>query len=220
MHPTIVPFVLGFLLGTIPVAWMVVRLAARGDVTREGSRNVGAFNALRVSRSKWIGVVVAILDGLKGAAAIWLAVAWQGGWAFPGLAAAALGVVAGHNYNLWLSIAQRTLVGGKGFAAAAGALLVFRPWTVVGWLGTCVVAWLLLRRTHGITDDAPASVVATLSMVLWGYVFYDAPTAWLGVGFCLLCIPKILPELPSVFSEARALREAGAGAAGGAPEDG
>ena len=34
----------------------------------------------------------------------------------------------------------------------------------------------------------------------------SAKTAWLGVGFCLLCIPKILPELPSVFSEAGAAR--------------
>ena len=204
MHPAVVPFLLGFAVGSIPAAWLVVRLATKQDVVREGSGNVGAANALRVTRSKWVGIAVLVLDACKGAAAVWLAVAWQGGWAVGALGWATVGAVAGHNFNPWLSIATRRLAGGKGFAAAAGALLVFRPLVVAGWLLTCLVAWLGFRRARGITDDAPASVIATIAMIPAAWLLYDAATAWTCAGINLLCVPKILPELPAVFAEARA----------------
>ena len=210
VHPVVTSSLLGFLVGSMPVAWVVVRLARRGDVSREGSRNVGALNALRVARSKWVGVGVMVLDVLKGAAAVWLA-AWIFGdvdeWP---LIAAALGAVAGHNYNPWLSIAQRKLVGGKGFAAAAGALLVVFPLLVPAWLGTTLLSWLLFKKSHGITDEAPASAVATLAMIPWGGLLYGMPALWFGVIVSILCLPKIMPELPAVFAEARARRAVGA----------
>ncbi len=199
MSALVTPFLLGYVLGAVPVAWVAVRIARRRDVSREGSRNVGALNALRVSRSKWVGIVVMLLDGLKGAAAVWLAAWWFESGDFGVLAAAGLGAVAGHNYNLWLSIAQRKLVGGKGFAAAAGVLLVLRPLMVPAWLGTTLAAWFLFKKTHGITDEAPASAVATVSMIGWGVLLYDMPTLWMGVGFTILCIPKIVPELIELF---------------------
>ena len=101
-------------------------------------------------------------------------------------------------------------MGGKGFAAAAGAALVFRPLLVATWLGTLLVCWLLLRKTRGIVDEAPSSTIATLAMIPFGYALYDPPTAWFGLGVSLLIVPKILPELPAVFAEARERREAGA----------
>lgn len=199
MTDLLVPFLLGLGVGSIPVAWLLVHLTSRLDVSNEGSRNVGALNALRVARSKWVGIVVMILDGLKGAAAVWLAAWCSGGWAFPTLTAGALGVVAGHNYNPWLSLAQRKLVGGKGFAAAAGAMLTFCAWLVPAWLGTTIVSWFVFKRTHGITDEAPASAVATLSMLPWGLALYGMPGLGLGVGMSLLCVPKIVPELIVLF---------------------
>lgn len=208
MPPALVPFLLGYAVGSVPMAWLLVRLATRQDVSQEGSGNVGALNASRVAKSKWVGVGVMALDALKGAAAVWLAVWWQGGWAFTALAAAALGAIAGHNYNLWLSLAHRRLVGGKGYAAAAGAALVFRPWLVVAWLATTLVLFVLLRKTRAIDDEAPASALSTIAMGGFGLLLYDVPTAWFGLGVALLCVPKVLPELPAVFAEAKALREA------------
>lgn len=203
-------FLMGFLFGSIPVAWIAVAASARRDVAEEGSRNVGALNALRVARSKRVGIAVMVLDILKGAAAVWLASWWVGGHAFAPLAAAGLGAVAGHNYNPWLSIARRKLVGGKGFAAAAGVLLVLCPWLVPAWLGTTLVFWFVFKQTHGITDEAPASAVATLSMMPWGYGLYGVPVFWLGVGMTILCIPKIIPELITLFG-ADGTTEAGTG---------
>jgi len=193
-------FAMGFLIGTLPAAWVIVHFTRSKDVSSQGSGNVGALNALRVARSKWVGISVMILDMLKGAAAVWAA-AWWFGWDVYGpLGAATVGVVGGHNYNPWLSWARGKLVGGKGFAAASGALFVVTPWVVPAWLGSCVLAWVFFRKTHGIVDEAPASAVATLACVGWGYLLYDVSVAWTCLGIFLLCMPKIWPELRVLFA--------------------
>jgi acyl-phosphate glycerol 3-phosphate acyltransferase len=196
---TPLPFLLGFLLGSLPMAWLLVRVVTRQDISAQGSGNVGALNASRVSSSKWVGVGVLVFDALKGASAVWLAVWWTGGWDFAPLAAASLGAVAGHNYNPWLSLVARRLVGGKGFAAAAGAMLVLRPWLVPVWLGVALLAWFGFRALRGIVDEAPASAVATMALIPLGYVLYDPPTAWLGLGLSVLCVPKIWAELKTLL---------------------
>lgn len=191
-------FIVGVLLGSIPAAWLVVRVVTRKDLASSGSTNVGALNALRVSRSKWVGVLVLLLDALKGAAAVWFG-AWVagqwGGEVLHAQAAGAIGAVAGHNYNPWLSWAAGKLVGGKGFAAAAGAMLVFMPWLVAAWLGLGLFAWLVLKATRGITDEAPATAFASLAIIPVGYALYGPVAAVVGACFALFILPKLAREV-------------------------
>jgi glycerol-3-phosphate acyltransferase PlsY len=191
-----IAFAVSFLIGSLPAAWIVVRLWAKQDVSAEGSGNVGALNALRVTKSVWVGVVVILLDGAKGALAVWLV-------SRLGLEAedlhlccvATVGVVAGHNYNPWLSIARRKLAGGKGFAAAGGAMLVFRAPLVVGWLAVCVVAWFAFRAAFGVKDEAPATAAATGALVPLAILYYDLPTLWMALGLLAVVGPKLLREV-------------------------
>jgi len=193
-------FLLGVLLGSVPVAWILVRLRTQRDVSAAGSGNVGALNALRVSRSPWVGIVVVLLDGIKGAAAIWLATrVGAAGDVSPLRCAALVGVVAGHNVNPWLSLARRQVTGGKGFAALAGGLLMFRPWLIPVWFAVGIVTWIVLRLRRGIRDEAPATAVATLSFVPAAFVFYDGPTVWAAVGLCLLILPKHVREVRTLL---------------------
>jgi len=201
----IAAFLVGALLGSLPVAWIVVRLHARQDVSRTGSGNVGALNALRVSKARWVGVLVMVLDGLKGALAVWVATRLGiAGDALPLQCAATVGVVAGHDYNPWLSIPRRRLVGGKGFAAAAGALLVVRPWLVPCWLVAGLCAWALLLWLRGIRDEAPASALATLALLPASLLLHDAATLWMLVGLNVLIAPKLAGEAWRVFRGPRA----------------
>ena len=64
--------VAAYALGSIPIAWLVVRRWAHLDVRRIGSGNVGATNALRATTPA-IGLLVALADAAKGALAVWLA---------------------------------------------------------------------------------------------------------------------------------------------------
>lgn len=133
--------VAAYLLGSLPSAYLVVRFAKGPDLRTVESGSVGALNAFRATGLGWVGVLVLILDVAKGAVAVLLA----GGGAGPASESlAATMVVAGHNYPVWLHFK-----GGKGLAAAAGALSVITPlavpvWGVVWGLGYALSGYIVL----------------------------------------------------------------------------
>ena len=111
--------VAAYALGSIPIAWLVVRRWAHLDVRRVGSGNVGAANALRATTPA-IGLMVALADAAKGAIAVWLA---RRTHASDGaVALAAVASVVGHVAPIWLRFR-----GGKGVATASGAFAVLAP---------------------------------------------------------------------------------------------
>ena len=203
MNPVVASFLVGALLGSIPMAWVLVRLHTRKDLASSGSSKVGALNALRVSRSKWVGVLVLALDALKGAGAVWL-----GGWLADSMGAdllsmqgaGAIGAIAGHNYNPWLSLAAGRLVGGKGFAAAAGAMLAFLPWLVPVWLGLGLLAWLFFRAWRGITDEAPATACAMLGVIPIAGLIYGAQATIIAGCMAALVLPRLAREMRNQLS--------------------
>jgi acyl phosphate:glycerol-3-phosphate acyltransferase len=141
--------VVAYLLGSIPFAWLLVKLAGRGDVRRLGSGNVGATNAMRAAGWK-VAVPIAVLDIGKGVAAVLLmrAVTANPAW----VAAAGLAAVIGHCFPVWLRFS-----GGKGVATAAGvfATLAWQPLAVV------VVVWgavLAASRTVSLASIVAAAV--------------------------------------------------------------
>jgi acyl phosphate:glycerol-3-phosphate acyltransferase len=115
-----------YLLGSIPVGYLLVRIFRRQDIRTVGSGNIGATNVLR-SGGKGLGVATFILDAVKGAAAVALAAAIAG----PVLpmvpqrnveALAALFAVLGHMFPVWLRFR-----GGRGVSTGFGVFLVAAP---------------------------------------------------------------------------------------------
>ncbi len=131
---------LGYLLGSIPIAWLVVKLWLKIDIRTIGSKNVGGRNVIRAFQSQGkpkglaytVGIIEAILDMLKGFFAMWLAI-WisfafsqADPWviAFAGPAA-----ILGHNWPIWL-----WGPGGKGVASTLGSLAFFNPVFIPIWI--------------------------------------------------------------------------------------
>ena len=140
---------LGYLIGSVPAAYLVVRWKTRIDIRHAGSGNVGTLNSFLVTRSKLVGGVVLLLDLSKGFLAVWAAGALLGEGFGVG-AAAASAAVLGHNYPLWLGFR-----GGRGLACAAGVFLAI-SWPVVPlWLAAWGVGYLWLRAVN------PANALAT-----------------------------------------------------------
>jgi len=133
--------VAAYLLGSLPSAYLVVRFAKGPDLRAVESGSVGALNAFRATGLGWVGVVVLVLDVAKGVAAVLLA----GGGPGPMMQSlAAAMVVVGHNYPVWLRFR-----GGKGLAAAAGALSAITPlavplWGVVWGIGYAVSGYIVV----------------------------------------------------------------------------
>jgi len=116
----IIAVVLGYLLGSIPSAYIVTRLAKGEDVRRLGGGNVGGLNVYR-EVGFLPAAVVAIVDLGKGAAAVAIAY-WLLDLEVYFVLAAAVAAVVGHNWMVWLKFS-----GGKGMGAAIGGLFVLLP---------------------------------------------------------------------------------------------
>jgi glycerol-3-phosphate acyltransferase PlsY len=131
--------VLAYLIGSIPFSFLIVKLVAHKDVRQVGSGNVGATNAMRAA-GKAAGIMALLLDIAKGVAAVLIARRLGTSVGFGGglVGAAAVAVVLGHCYPVWLGFR-----GGKGVATSAGAMGALAPpamaMTLIAFL--VVVSW-------------------------------------------------------------------------------
>jgi glycerol-3-phosphate acyltransferase PlsY len=113
---------LAYLIGSVPFALLLARRWGARDLRRVGSGNLGAANVLRASGLK-AGILVAVLDILKGALSVFLAERLSASPAAP--AAAGLAAIVGHIYPVWLRFR-----GGKGVATACGVFSMLTPLAV------------------------------------------------------------------------------------------
>jgi len=109
-----------YLLGAIPFGYLLVKWKTGADVRAGGSGNIGATNVLRTT-GRAAGVATLLLDIGKGYLAVWLAERLTSGnvWV---ASAAALGVMAGHAFPVFLRFQ-----GGKAVASFVGAFLRLTP---------------------------------------------------------------------------------------------
>jgi glycerol-3-phosphate acyltransferase PlsY len=126
-----------YLIGSIPVAWIVTRLVTGEDLRRMGTGNVGVMN-VAISVARWAGVLVFLAEAAKAALAITLARSWIGGDAAVGIAV--LATFAGTRWPIWLRGA-----GGRGNTVAATSLLII-SWPSAAAIGAL---WLLIRLLTG-----------------------------------------------------------------------
>jgi glycerol-3-phosphate acyltransferase PlsY len=110
--------IMGYLFGSCPTGFILVKLIKGEDIRDFGSGNIGATNVSRVLGRGW-AVFTAVADMLKGGAAMLVAMlAGQGDPALLSLVGAC-GVV-GHNYPVWIGFK-----GGKGVATSFGVIACF-----------------------------------------------------------------------------------------------
>ncbi|MBW1735358.1 MAG: glycerol-3-phosphate 1-O-acyltransferase PlsY [Deltaproteobacteria bacterium] len=113
-----------YLLGAIPFGKIIARYAARIDITKQGSGNIGATNVARELGMKW-GIITLILDLLKGFVPVILFSLLSDQGAAPDQTAlASIGICAllGHMFPVFLGFQ-----GGKGVATALGVYLALSP---------------------------------------------------------------------------------------------
>jgi len=167
---------LSFLVGALSPATWIARAFGK-DVSHSGSGNPGATNAGRVLGVKW-GVLVGVLDVLKGFVPCWLALRAGG----PALAAlAAVAVVLGHMFSPFLRGR-----GGKGVATTLGALLAVTPWVALVALVAFAVFVGMTRRVGEASVGTCVVLVLAGALALAGVIdrvgglrLVDPP--WLGL---------------------------------------
>ncbi len=139
----------GYLLGSIPTAYLVGRWLGKLDLRHYGSGTVsGSMVFEHVAR--WAVVPVGLFDMAKAAFPAWLALQLELG--MPTAAAAGLAAVAGHNWPVYLHF-----TGGRGLGTFMGMLLPIFPWGFPWMLLFLAVGWRL-------GDSAPWALVGLVTL--------------------------------------------------------
>jgi len=134
----ILVIVIGYLLGSIPSAYIMAHLRKGVDIREFGVGNAGAVNVFR-RIGIWEGIVVGVADVAKGAVAIFVAQAlsvsefWWLGAGFTAL--------LGHNFPVFLGFK-----GGKGSGTAIGIFLLLVPKEMGLALGIMALTILITRN--------------------------------------------------------------------------
>jgi acyl phosphate:glycerol-3-phosphate acyltransferase len=147
---------IGYVCGSMPWGYWLVRIFRGQDIRTQGSGNIGATNVWRV-HGRRLGIAAVFLDTLKGFAPALVATKLAGHDAGVLTGGAAM---LGHFRPLFLKFTR----GGKVVATTGGAFLGVAP--IVGGIGAGV--WLLV---FGLTRYASvASIVSALTLPLWAWL--------------------------------------------------
>ena len=137
-------FTFGYFVGSIPFGLILAKAYGLGDIRKIGSGNIGATNVLRTGNKK-IALITLLLDGIKGAFAIFITRAAFNYEILTNLindiiffeCVVGVAAVIGHCFPVWLKFK-----GGKGVATGFGIILCFD--LLVGILS--LITWILIIK--------------------------------------------------------------------------
>ena len=155
-----------YLIGSIPTAYILVKLKYKKELTKEGSGNIGARNTYDVTNSRFDGIVVLIIDFLKGFLPAYWFVEYSG-IGIEKLLFPAVFLLLGHNYSVWIGFK-----GGRGLATGAGIIAVLNFSLILIWLILCAVFYYIYKNIH------IANVISLILLPVILILFYDFLSAF------------------------------------------
>ncbi len=176
----VVTLLVAYLIGSIPFGFIVVWVAKGRDVRQVASGRTGGTNVMRAA-GFLAGLLTAIMDVLKGAAAVWLARYLMPGFTLLHVIAPIFAIL-GHNYSIFLL--QRgeddrlRFSGGAGGATCAGGALGLWPPIILIILPLCGMIWYGIGYASVTTMSIAllAAVIfagrAAMGLSPWLYVLY------------------------------------------------
>lgn len=177
----VLALVIGYLLGSIPFAFLMARLVKGVDIRKMGGGNIGAVNTMREIGTV-PGFAVFFLDMAKGALAVlvaqWLDLHLY--WVF----AVGLAAVVGHNWPVWLKFR-----GGQGLATTMGVLAVLAPIPFAICFG---VLLLVVIFTSNVRISAVASFVFFPPLV-WAFGG-ELSVILYSIALPVFCLLKMIPR--------------------------
>lgn len=163
VYNIVAALVIGYLLGSIPFAYIIARLKKGIDIRQKGSGNIGALAVWR-EVNPGFGIIALASDVGKGVLTVYVA-RWLG-LDLPWICVAGFAAVAGHNWPVFLNFR-----GGKGAATIMGVLLAFMPVQFAIGLG---IAILVIVPTSNIRLGMIG--LACIPLIAW---LFDKPSAYI-----------------------------------------
>ncbi len=195
-----IAIVIGYLLGSIPSAYIAARLVKGRDIRQLGSGTVGSFNTYREVGAR-AGVAVAIADVGKGIAAVAIANQLLG-VAQPFVLAAGLAAIVGH---MWMPFLK--FRGGMGMGTAVGVmailLFLYGYWQQLVIFSSVIVVPLLVTRNIALSV---LSGLLALPIIIWLGTKSASFTILAAIIFVMIWL-KFLPTVRTAWTGARNKRD-------------
>lgn len=147
----IITCILSYLIGSIPTAYILIKISKGIDIRKVGSGNPGATNALRTG-GIFLGIFTFIFDFLKGFMPVLIA---KQHFATHTVVLIILFTVLGHITSIFLSFR-----GGKGVATFLGGLFAFSFKLALITLSIFLIVFIL---THIVSIS---SIIGILSLII------------------------------------------------------
>jgi acyl phosphate:glycerol-3-phosphate acyltransferase len=162
--------IIGYVLGSVPTAYLAGRLLRGRDIRQLGDENAGAANAYR-ELGPAAGVAVGVIDAAKGAVVILIAQAAN----MPQVVILCTGAVAviGHNWPVFLGFR-----GGRGVSTTLGILLTL---VTIPMLILALPTLLILILKRNVTPSMAFLFIALPFMDWW----FEVPALLIGYGVAL-----------------------------------
>ncbi len=170
----LIAIALGYLIGSLPAAYILARATKHIDIRAVGSGNVGSSN-VGVHAGKLPYIATLGFDLVKGALAVGILTRYN--FSFEAELSAGIAAIIGHNWPVWLHF-----VGGRGIATSFGVLFMFGP------VETVLIAILVGIGWRFFHNGASATVIA---FALWPVMALIAREP-LGVVACGLVVWLII----------------------------
>lgn len=174
----------GYLLGSVPSGWVVMKVYRNQDLRKLGSGNIGAANVFRAGGPGAFATTL-IADGLKGFIPVMFGILFGLGDQEIALAAIGLAAVVGHTWSIYLGFR-----GGKGVATSGGVLLALAPVALI----LAATAWFLIVRLTRVASLSSLVAVAVgfTSLIVLHLVGWQA---WRPVGWSVIALGVALAVL-------------------------
>jgi len=174
----------GYLLGSVPSGWLVMKVYRNQDLRKLGSGNIGAANVFRAGGPGAFALTL-IADGLKGFIPVMVSILLGLGDNEIALAAIGLAAVIGHTWPIFLGFK-----GGTGVATSGGVLLALAPVALI----LAATSWFLVIRMTRVASLSSLVAVAVgfFSLIVLHLIGWQA---WRPVGWSVVVLGVALTGL-------------------------
>ena len=193
--------ILGYLLGSIPFGFLLVKLLTGKDLRTVESGRTGGTNAFRAA-GFLVGLATALLDAAKATFAVWIA-RWLSPDAYIIHVLAGLAAIVGHNYSILLmerdAQGRLRFRGGAGAMPAVGGAAGLWIWSFPIAFGAGAIVFFTLGMASVATLTAGFAIIvlfairASMDLMPWVSVLY-------GVVAELLLIWALRPNIKKIFA--------------------
>lgn len=156
-----------YLVGAVPVGFLVVRALKGLDIRQYGSGNIGTINVYRIGGLS-LAILVLAADVLKGAVPV--LAASRLGFTPLWVVLAGMAAIVGHNWSVFFRFK-----GGKGVATSLGVVMALSPYTAL----ICAAVWGLAVLLTGYSSVG--SMLGGIAVPV-AFKLLGAPAEYVGFG--------------------------------------